>query len=283
MTHRASAWLDKDLSGLEVMAIRLDTHAFKPHTHSTLMLGLIEAGAKSFKRERQTFVAPTGSISIVNPGDLHTGSRHAGRELCYRALYIPEAVIAKAMADEAPRAVPRFRAGVLNDAELFQALVRVFRSVAQDHARLARESFLTHAMNLLVRRYGEQAREAQRAPPARASHAVRRARDMIAGRLAEDISIDDVASEVRLSRFHLMREFREHVGLPMHAYQLQLRIERAKARLAAGDSVVDVALDVGFADQSHFTKRFKGLVGIAPASYRRDAVNSLARGPRLQE
>ena len=42
------------------------------------MLGLIDAGAKAFLRETRGFIAEPGSISIVNPGDLHTGSRADG-------------------------------------------------------------------------------------------------------------------------------------------------------------------------------------------------------------
>jgi AraC-like DNA-binding protein len=278
--NRARVWLDRELPGLEAMAIRLETHAFKPHTHSHLMVGLIEAGAKAFKREGRAFVATPGSISIVNSGDLHTGSRHAGQELSYYALYIPEEIIGKAVGEESLAAAPRFCAGVVNDSELYRGLFRVFRAVAHRHSRLERESFLTHAMCLLVRRYGGDGSADLRTSRVRAPQGVQRAREMIAARFAEDISIDEIVSATRLSRFHLMHEFRRHVGLPMHAYQLQLRIEQAKVRLAAGATVVNVALDTGFADQSHFSKRFKGLVGVAPATYRRDTMGSLQRGSR---
>lgn len=60
--------------GVEATAARFVRHRFSPHTHDTLMMGLIEKGSKTFRRERRTHVAPAGSISVVNPGDLHTGA-----------------------------------------------------------------------------------------------------------------------------------------------------------------------------------------------------------------
>ncbi|MBI1877856.1 MAG: helix-turn-helix transcriptional regulator, partial [Chloroflexi bacterium] len=70
-----------------------------------------------------------------------------------------------------------------------------------------------------------------------------------------------------LSPFHLLRAFRAELGLPPHAYLTQIRIERAKALLAQGWPVAQVAFETGFADQSHLTKRFKGIVGVAPGQY----------------
>jgi AraC-like DNA-binding protein len=55
--------------------------------------------------------------------------------------------------------------------------------------------------------------------------------------------------------------------MPPHEYQLQVRIARAKSALRTGSPIAQVALDMGFADQSHFTRVFKRLVGGTPAQY----------------
>jgi AraC-like DNA-binding protein len=57
------------------------------------------------------------------------------------------------------------------------------------------------------------------------------------------------------------------VGLPLHAYHMQLRLHEARRRLRAGDAIAAVALDLGFADQSHLNRRFKGAFGVAPGAY----------------
>jgi AraC-like DNA-binding protein len=68
----------------------------------------------------------------------------------------------------------------------------------------------------------------------------------------------------------LMRLFRRHVGMPMHALQTQLRVELGKRLLQRGMTASQTALEVGFADQSHFTKRFKEMVGTSPVAYQRN-------------
>jgi len=67
-----------------------------------------------------------------------------------------------------------------------------------------------------------------------------------------------------------MRQFRRHVGIPMHALQNQLRVGLGRRLLRDGMPASEVALEVGFADQSHFSKRFKELVGAPPTSYQRN-------------
>jgi AraC-like DNA-binding protein len=157
---------------------------------------------------------------------------------------------------------------VVKDPELHASLREIVRCVAQADSRMAREGAVIRSLRLLAGRHS-QARPARLRDRLKEPGAVRRAREMIEDRYADDLSVGEIAGAVRLSRYHLMRVFREHAGLPLHAYQLQVRIERAKRMLAAGRAVVEVALDVGFADQSHFTKRFRSLVGLPPAAYRR--------------
>ena len=107
---------------------------------------------------------------------------------------------------------------------------------------------------------------ATRHSPQRAVERVRRYLDR---RYNEAVSLCELAALAKLSRFHLLRAFRRHTGLPPHAYQKRLRIERACDLLRSGISPAEVAIRVGFADQSHFTRHFKQLCQITPARYAR--------------
>ena len=91
-----------------------------------------------------------------------------------------------------------------------------------------------------------------------------RTREYLQASWAKAVSLDELAEVAGLSRFHLLREFRKRYGLPPHAYQLQLRILRAKEMLFLGMSPGDVALKVGFYDQAHFTHALKRYVGVSP-------------------
>lgn len=256
--------------GVSATSNRLVRHQFRPHTHDTLMLGMIEAGHKEFLRERQTHVAAPGTVSIVNPGDLHTGQRAAGEELRYRALYVPTGLLALAMGQserEADGQEVAFGAGVVADAEVYGALIGAHEAIIRRDARLVCESQLLDALATLTAHHASWA--IVHRPSALAASNVHRVRDLIDAQYAQDLSIDELAAAAGLSPYHLMRQFRRHIGLPIHAYQIQRRIEASKRLLASGLAVVEVALEVGFADQSHFSKRFKDLVGASPASYQR--------------
>jgi AraC-like DNA-binding protein len=80
-------------------------------------------------------------------------------------------------------------------------------------------------------------------------------------------SLETLAQIAGLSPFHFVRVFRQATGLPPHTYLTQLRINRAKAQLQAGDPIADVAAATGFSDQSHLTRRFKRIVGVTPGQF----------------
>lgn len=82
-------------------------------------------------------------------------------------------------------------------------------------------------------------------------------------------TLASLARTAGVHHVHLAREFRRRFGCTVGHYIRQRRIEFACHRLIAScDSLSEIAVDVGFADQSHFTKAFRGLVGITPGDFR---------------
>ncbi|MBN9522906.1 helix-turn-helix transcriptional regulator [bacterium] len=83
-------------------------------------------------------------------------------------------------------------------------------------------------------------------------------------------SLAEMAAVARLSPFHFARQFKTATGLPPHQYVIARRVERAKQLLSEGSmpSLAEVALHVGFSDQSQFARHFKRLVGVTPGQFR---------------
>jgi AraC-like DNA-binding protein len=104
-------------------------------------------------------------------------------------------------------------------------------------------------------------------PFAKEHMGIQRVRSYIEESYYQNISLTQLAAIAQLSPFHLLRSFKDQVGLPPHAYQIQLRIMHAKRMLRMGFACIDTAIAVGFADQSHFTKHFKRIVGVPPGLY----------------
>jgi AraC-like DNA-binding protein len=87
--------------------------------------------------------------------------------------------------------------------------------------------------------------------------------------IGEAISLADLAQTANLSRMYFAARFRVATGLRPHDYILRRRINRAKELLVQDDaSIVQVALDVGFQTQAHFTTVFKKFVGTTPGRWR---------------
>lgn len=94
--------------------------------------------------------------------------------------------------------------------------------------------------------------------------------DHIERNLHRDISLSELAELAGLSTTHLARAFRRSVGEPPYRYFRRRRIERAKELLATSDrGIAEIALECGYAAQSHFTSAFKAETMTTPAAYRR--------------
>ena len=92
----------------------------------------------------------------------------------------------------------------------------------------------------------------------------------IDARLAEEISVAELAALLGLSAGYLSRAFRASLGAPPHAFILARRLERAQAlMLASPRGLSEIALDCGFCDQPHLNRRFRAALGVSPASWRR--------------
>jgi AraC family transcriptional regulator len=107
-------------------------------------------------------------------------------------------------------------------------------------------------------------------PPARGGlspSARRRVLELIDARLADGVSVAELAREAGLSPTHFARAFKESLGRAPHQYILTVRLERARRLLDAPGAVIsDVALRTGFADQAHFTRLFRRYFGVTPGA-----------------
>jgi AraC family transcriptional regulator len=94
--------------------------------------------------------------------------------------------------------------------------------------------------------------------------------DYIETYLGNDLSLTELSTVACLSSYHFGKMFKRSTGLSVHQYVIARRLERAKLLLSARKlPLVEIALAVGFQDQSQFTAVFKRRIGITPGAYSR--------------
>lgn len=107
-------------------------------------------------------------------------------------------------------------------------------------------------------------------PPIAPPTAVLRVVALMRSRLAESISLEEMARVAALSPFHFARQFKAATGHPPHDYHIRLRVDRAQELLRTRGrewTLAAIASECGFVDQSHFSRHFKRVVGITPGEY----------------
>ena len=122
----------------------------------------------------------------------------------------------------------------------------------------------------LARNYSETTQELRSGSPSLPGFKLKQITDWMAGHLAEECNLDGLAAQVKVSKFHFLRLFKGAMGVSPSRYHLNLRMDAARRLLRETDKgVVDVALEVGYANPSHFAQLFRRETGLSPSDYRR--------------
>jgi AraC family transcriptional regulator len=122
----------------------------------------------------------------------------------------------------------------------------------------------------LARNYALTVKESHSSSPSLPGYKLRQITDWMSEHVAEDINLDRLAAQAGLSKFHFHRLFKSAMGLSPSRNHINLRMNVARQLLReTKKSVVDVALDVGYTNPSHFAKLFRRETGLSPSDYRR--------------
>lgn len=238
---------------------------YQTHTHDELSVGAVDAGSATHRNRHDATTIHQGTAVLINPGEAHSCNPDAGQRWSYRMLFINAGWMEQLQADlpGASSSALGFLALDSHDMPMvyrhfdsvFNALAHAENPLAADQKLigfLARH-VLSHA-NTPSGRGGPQGQ-------------LQRARELIMDQLSHNVTLTAMANAAGLSPYQLIRRFRQAYGQTPHAFQLDQRINRGKQLLKRGDSLVEVALQLGFADQSHFQRHFKQRHAVTPKGY----------------
>ncbi|MFH8494911.1 helix-turn-helix domain-containing protein [Streptomyces coeruleorubidus] len=258
----ARARLGRGGPPLDLLTADFDRHVYAPHAHHEFTIGVTVGGSEVIAYRGGLIHSYPGSIVVLEPGEMHTGGPAACEGYAYQALYAEPTLLT----DGTLGGTPHFRDPVLHDPELATALRAAHTDISACPDPLEAESRLPWLLTALARRHSTARASADTVPGA--GHIARAVRDRLADELLEPPSLADLATDLGLSRYQLLRAFRTAMGVPPYAWLAQHRVTRARSLLETGLRPAEVAGLVGFADQAHLTRWFRRVLGVTPAAYR---------------
>lgn len=261
-TEMAQIWRPRFIAGTELMSVAYRHRAFPQHSHDGYVIGVVTEGAETIDVGGTSHIAGAGSILQIHPGEVHANASIGSSILKYDVMYLPEQALRPYLITGRGDSALTFLRPVIVDPYLFNIIRAAHACLAADAGQLEQESAL--AALLLAMTSSSMPVLRQRPEP---TAPIGLAREFIDTHFASAFSLQTLSHLTGLSVYHLVRSFKRAVGLSPLAYRNQQRIASAKAMLVQGVPIAEVALSVGYADQSHFTRHFQKVVGLSPGRY----------------
>lgn len=242
------------------------------HAHQMLQVTL-PASRYAVTDGRRTIVVRPGQIHVVVPLELYGARSLDGAACAMRVLLVGPSIVS-ALEERLARRLPATTQGatefIVDDPELYGELWALIGSLRGPLVATTGAPRLLAYLGGLFGARAAQPTLASKSNAARQPDGVERVRTHLRARIAERISLDELASVAGLSKFYLLRAFRRAHGVTPHAYQMQLRLALAWRLIVDGQSLSSATYDAGFADQSHLTRCFSSAFGLTPARYVRE-------------
>ena len=266
---RARFWREASHGNLECLHARFVRHTYAPHVHETYTFGTITHGVEVFHAYGGRHFAVPGLVTVLNPDVLHDGAP-SGEGYEYRMAYPSVDLMAEVAEDVLGPGfgLPFFAEPLYDDPELARRTAQMHLLFQSGAPRLQSETALVDCLSSLILRHADARPFVRKV--GRETALVSRVCDMLEDDLSLDVDLKDLAMDAGVSRYQLIRAFKSELGITPHAVRTRARISRARRLLGSGADIAETALSCGFYDQSHFSKTFKGVVGVTPGQYRAD-------------
>lgn len=243
---------------------RIARHGLEPHRHpAAVEICLVVRGELDWWVEDQEVTVSAGQIFVTHPDELHGGvgailhpstfdwfqvDASAGGDI---GQLRDELVASRVRLMDAPDPLRRAVTAVVSEHE------------RRDHyAAIAARAALTVALVIMTRQSAVADRRLLSDP-------VRQSISMLAGRPAEQLSVEALAGMVGLSSSRLQARFRAELNCSVGEYSQRLRFQRARTALRGSEtSIAEVAHGLGFSSSQHFATAFRRRFGCTPSEYR---------------
>lgn len=263
LEEKINFWRSPILPEVEVLSVDNGQHLWRVfHETYTICTIRSDAWGEWIYRGKLTTGNP-GELMLLEPGEIHDTKKMRPFS-SFRVLFLNPVMVGKICREAGIKDLPHMRSCTTASPKLFSVFSRLHHLLEdKDASELELQRLFAEGVGLLLHMETERGNILR--PPSASQRALGRARDYLKEHCASKVKLNDLARLAGLSPFHFLRAFTLEFGLPPHAYQIRLRVARARELLARG--IPSTQLDLGFSDQSHLIRHFKGVWGVTPGQY----------------
>lgn len=261
-------WRPRELPGFEVKRGLGVTHSHPGHWHDELHIVLVDGGAGELIHRGIHHSNPPGWLFVVPPGEVHANRPTVEEGCSFRTVNL--SLDSLSASEDVLKALENMPVWLTRRPDLGESFTQFHESLSVATDLLERESRMHAFLSDLLAHVGVPLLNPSAGDE---PSAVRAAREFLDAHSDRNVSLAELTLVTGLSPYHLVRVFKRATGLPPHAYLKGRKIARARALLNQGWRPVDVSARLGFADQPHFTRTFKQIVGVPPAHFQGGSKN----------
>lgn len=229
-------------------------HSYPRHFHDALGIAVIHDGVELCWSRGAERVFRGGEVALFNAGEVHDGRPADGQGWTYDMIYLPHVTVCHLLGQEQGW----FDLVSTRSPEVLLLARRAVQAATGADSAAAEESTIALLSRLVHRQRSDEADPS----------VAQRLREFIDSHAAQVLTVQKMSEFTGLSPEHTIRSFRARFGITPHAYQQARRAENARSMLRGRRPLADIALALGFYDQSHFTRWFRSTQGVPPSAYR---------------
>ncbi len=239
---------------MEFLQVNSSKHEFPMHYHDTYCISIVEEG---FFGENNV-IAPAGSLIISHPFEVHQNNLVGNSTYSLTSFYINPSLW-KYLSNDAVS----FENKVICDYKLYSLFKAIVAKINTSSTQVIQQN-LQHSIFKLATTHGSY----------KPFHSLEKSNDIdeikqfIDQEISNKLSLDTLSKTIGMTKFQFTRWFKKQVGISPFEYILLQKTEKAKKLILNDVSLVHIALDLGFYDQSHFSNYFKKYVGVSPMTYK---------------
>lgn len=237
------------------------------HSHEIFSIGAITSGCCNYLHEKTSHRISTGTVVLMNPGDVHACNPVEDQPWSYVMLYVDAqwlAGIQQGFGEASGGLFQPVAATYTQSPALFNGLTGLYAQLIDPELEvLARHEAAIKFFSAMQQELGGSV--ALRKP---VNSRVERAAEYIDEHFLRTLRLQDICEAASLSEAYLIRAFEQRYHMTPHAYLINRRIQLAQAQLREGALIADIAQQTGFADQAHFQRVFKKHLAATPGQYK---------------